>query len=105
MDREAVAELVDQARSFAAAQSHMAANATEDREHWHHVAVMELLTKMADALSQSWPPSREQIARVIAPLSWAALGTADTLAHRDRRTSSLRKADAILAIKQEKPDV
>lgn len=38
----------------------------------------------------------EKIAREIEPLSWAALGAGDTLAHKERRTSSLRKAKRIL---------
>lgn len=39
---------------------------------------------------------RERIARRLEPKAWAALGTGDSLAHRNRRTSSLRKADAVL---------
>lgn len=38
----------------------------------------------------------EAVARSIAPLSWAALGLADTLAHKNRRTASLRQARAAL---------
>lgn len=38
----------------------------------------------------------EKIAREIEPLSWAALGAGDTLTHKERRTSSLRKAKRIL---------
>lgn len=44
---------------------------------------------------------RDEIAEIIAhpiePLSWAALGNGDTLAHRNRRVSSERKAARILA--------
>lgn len=36
--------------------------------------------------------ARAVIARQIEPQSWAALGTGDTLAYRNRRTSSDRKA-------------
>lgn len=36
----------------------------------------------------------EEIARVLEPQAWAALGTGDTLAYKHRRTSSLRKARA-----------
>lgn len=43
-------------------------------------------------------PTREEIARVLEPQAWAVLGLADTLAYKNRRTSSLRKADAILAL-------
>lgn len=38
----------------------------------------------------------EAIARVLEPQAWAALGHADTLAYKNRRTSSLRKARAAL---------
>lgn len=38
----------------------------------------------------------EKIARVLEPQAWAALGTGDTLAYKNRRTSSLRKARAAL---------
>ena len=41
--------------------------------------------------------TREQIARVIEPQAWAALGIGDTLVYKNRRTSSLRKADRIIA--------
>lgn len=34
----------------------------------------------------------ERIARALAPSSWTALGTGDTLAHQNRRTASLRHA-------------
>jgi len=41
---------------------------------------------------------RERIAELIEPNSWKALGKGlgDSLAHENRRTSSLRKADRIL---------
>jgi len=39
---------------------------------------------------------REKIARALAPLAWAALGTGDTLSQKNRRTASLRHADAVL---------
>ncbi len=38
----------------------------------------------------------EKAARILEPLAWAALGTGDTLAYKNRRTSSLRKARAVL---------
>lgn len=41
-------------------------------------------------------PTRETIARAVAPVAWAALGLADTLAQKNRRTASLRHADAVL---------
>jgi hypothetical protein len=40
--------------------------------------------------------AREIIAREIEPQSWAALGAGDTLAYRNRRTSSDRKAIRIV---------
>jgi hypothetical protein len=44
---------------------------------------------------------RERIARILEPQAWRALGAGDTLAYRSRRTSSQRKADAILNILSE----
>lgn len=41
-------------------------------------------------------PMLERVARVIEPQAWAALGTGDTLAYKNRRTSSLRKARAAI---------
>ena len=38
----------------------------------------------------------EQLARTLEPRAWAALDFGDTLAFKNRRTSSLRKARAIL---------
>lgn len=38
----------------------------------------------------------EQVARVLEPQAWAALGCGDTLAYKSRRTSSLRKARAAI---------
>jgi len=40
---------------------------------------------------------REIIAQKLEPQAWRALGLCDTLAYKNRRTSSLRKADAALA--------
>ncbi|MDE2106771.1 MAG: hypothetical protein KGL39_56675 [Patescibacteria group bacterium] len=40
----------------------------------------------------------EKVARALAPASWAALGTGDTLAHANRRKASLRHACAALAV-------
>ena len=39
----------------------------------------------------------ERVARVLEPQAWLALGLCDTLAYKNRRTSSLRKAQAALA--------
>jgi len=39
----------------------------------------------------------EQVARALAPLAWAALGLADTLAHQNRRKASLNHARAAIA--------
>lgn len=50
------------------------------------------------------PSMRERIARAIAPTAWAALGLADTLAQQNRRTASLRHADAVLAEMMEPSD-
>lgn len=38
----------------------------------------------------------ERMARKLEPQAWAALGTGDTLAYANRRTSSLRKARSVL---------
>jgi hypothetical protein len=44
----------------------------------------------------------EHVARAIAPLAWAALGLADTLAQENRRTASLRHARAAIAAVRER---
>lgn len=38
----------------------------------------------------------EAAARALAPIAWAALGTGDTLAQKNRRTASVRHARAAL---------
>lgn len=38
----------------------------------------------------------ERVARALEPQAWAALGTGDTLAYKNRRVSSLRKARAAI---------
>lgn len=43
----------------------------------------------------------ERVARALEPLSWAALGSGDTLVHKTRRTSSLRKARAAIEAMRE----
>lgn len=48
---------------------------------------------------------REDVARVLEPQAWAAVGVADTLAYLNRRTSSLRKADRILALLRPRSDL
>jgi hypothetical protein len=53
--------------------------------------------KAALATLQPSGERREAIARILEPQAWAALGIGDTLAYKNRRTSSLRKADQILA--------
>lgn len=45
----------------------------------------------------------EKVAKVLEPQAWAALGTGDTLAYKNRRTSSLRKARLALEAMR-KPD-
>lgn len=39
----------------------------------------------------------ERVARALAPAAWAALGTADTLAQKNRRQASLRHAKKAIA--------
>lgn len=43
----------------------------------------------------------EKVARLLEPQAWAALGPRDTLAYRNRRTSSLRKARAVIEVMRE----
>lgn len=43
----------------------------------------------------------EKVARVLEPQAWAALGAGDTLAYKNRRTSSLRKARAAIEAMRE----
>lgn len=38
----------------------------------------------------------EEVARALAPIAWAALGASDTLAHKNRRTASLKHAKAAM---------
>lgn len=45
----------------------------------------------------------EQVARALAPLSWAALGVGDSGAHKNRRTASLRHARAAIFALREPP--
>lgn len=45
----------------------------------------------------------EQVARILEPQAWRALGLCDTLAYKNRRTSSLRKARAAIEAMRE-PD-
>lgn len=47
------AELYSSAEEFAVAQERMAANATEDRQHWHHIAVRDLIMELASRLVRS----------------------------------------------------
>jgi len=44
-------QLITDAERFAAAQENMAARSKEDSEHWHHVALANLLREMASALT------------------------------------------------------
>lgn len=50
------------------------------------------------------PEMVERVARALAPLSWAALGLADTLAHKNRRTASLRHARAAIEAMRDPTD-
>lgn len=48
----------------------------------------------------------KRVARVLEPQAWAALGTGDKLAYKDRRTSSLRKAAAVIeALREPTPEM
>ena len=46
-------EFIAQLRGFAEAQQEMAARAVEDRAHWHHVVLADLLTEAARRLETS----------------------------------------------------
>jgi hypothetical protein len=43
----------------------------------------------------------ERVARALAPLAWAALGTGDTLQQKNRRTASIRHARAAIEAMRE----
>lgn len=45
----------------------------------------------------------ERVARVLEPQAWVALAIGDTLAYKNRRTSSLRKARAAIQAMREQP--
>lgn len=45
--------LLERAERFALAQEQMAADASEDSQHWHHVALANLLRELAAALALS----------------------------------------------------
>jgi len=47
------AALLDRAEQFALAQEQLAANSAEDRQHWHHVSLANLIRELAAALSLS----------------------------------------------------
>lgn len=61
--------------------------------------------KAAPSPARTLPDSAETLARILEPQAWAALGIGDTLAYKNRRTSSLRKAAAILAVLSDPTDV
>ena len=44
-------QLTADARKFAAAQDDLAARSKEDSEHWHHIALRDLLLEMSAALT------------------------------------------------------
>jgi hypothetical protein len=46
----------------------------------------------------------ERIAHILEPQAWVALGAGDTLAYKNRRTSSIRKAIAVLKVMVEPND-
>lgn len=46
----------------------------------------------------------DRVARILEPQAWAALGAGDTLAYKNRRTSSLRKARAAIEGMREPTD-
>lgn len=108
MDREQVKRLVERLRQVYRA---------EWKTPVHHSNVRNLLKEATDTLEQSvWPPSREQIARVIDPTAfteWTTpprglemASTAILAAEQGRRRNrAFKHADAILAFKPEKPNV
>lgn len=51
--KRTIHQLIAHAHKFADAQSQIAAQAKEDSQHWHHVAVADLLREMASALSST----------------------------------------------------
>jgi hypothetical protein len=46
-----IGALLERAERFAVAQENYAAQANEDSQHWHHVALANLLRELASALS------------------------------------------------------
>ncbi len=45
-----IQDLCEQLQHFADAQQHMAARSKEDRGHWHHVVLADLLLEAKDRL-------------------------------------------------------
>lgn len=89
-----VARLVERLR---AESERLYPKSRRDGHGYHRTAYV--IDEAAAALSQSaWPPSREQIARAIAE----TLGWDD---HPADMADALKAADAILALKPEKPNV
>lgn len=56
-----MSDLSREAREAADAQDHMAAGSAEDRTHWHHVYLRDLLRRLAAALEPT--PDLEAVAR------------------------------------------
>jgi len=46
------AELAAYLLKYAEAQDHMAARSNEDREHWHHVALRDVMNESAKRLNR-----------------------------------------------------
>ena len=93
MDREAVARLVERLRAKA--------------EEWFEMCdnIHEPLTEAAAALSQSWPPSREQIMRAICRVRLDDLCCQVKSKQQCAAYVYGMEADAVLALKPEKPNV
>lgn len=103
--REAIARHNQElALGFCKASFQKRFNLSDRRTEEYASCIVDLLNMATDFASgleqqQSSTPviPREVIAKILEPQAWAALGIGDTLAYKNRRTSSLRKADRILA--------
>lgn len=49
--KRTILDLIESAERFALAQEDMAVRSQEDSQHWHHIALAELLRDMASALT------------------------------------------------------
>lgn len=62
-------ELYALAEQYAVAQEHLAASASEDSQHWHFVALKDLLMELARRMVQPPPPYTPSEAEVEAGLA------------------------------------